>query len=192
MPTSDAELARQALAGSQAAYSVLVDRYASSAVNIAARLVNDRAVAEELAQEAFVRAFARLNTYDSDRKFSSWFFQILRNVTIDYLRRRRVDTVSLDGLLSAGYAGPADDSHKTSPEDEAERVALAAALTAAIEQLRHEFREVVVLKYVEGLSVDDIAGILGLPEGTVKTHLFRARKELAASLMAAGWGPPGA
>ncbi len=192
MPTSDAELARQALAGSQAAYSVLVDRYASSAVNIAARLVNDRAVAEELAQEAFVRAFARLNTYDSDRKFSSWFFQILRNVTIDYLRRRRVDTVSLDGLLSAGYAGPADDSHKTSPEDEAERVALAAALTAAIEQLRHEFREVVVLKYVEGLSVDDIAGILGLPEGTVKTHLFRARKELAASLTAAGWGPPGA
>lgn len=192
MPTSDAELARQALAGSQAAYSVLVDRYASSAVNVAARLVNDRAVAEELAQEAFVRAFARLNTYDSDRKFSSWFFQILRNVAIDYLRRRRVDTVSLDGLLLAGYAGPADESHTTSPEDEAERVALAAALTAAIGQLRHEFREVVVLKYVECLSVDDIAGILDLPEGTVKTHLFRARKELAAALTAAGWGPPGA
>lgn len=189
MPTSDAELARQALAGSQAAYHALVERYASSAVNIAVRLVSDRAVAEELAQEAFVRAFSRLNTYDQERKFSSWFFQILRNVTIDHLRRRRVDTVSLDGLLSAGYAGPADEGRGTSPDDEAERRALAAALTTAISQLRHEFREVVVLKYVEGLSVDDIAGILDLPEGTVKTHLYRARKELAAALISAGWGP---
>ena len=189
MTTSDAELARQALAGSQAAYHALVERYASSAVNIAARLVSDRAVAEELAQEAFVRAFSRLDTFDQERRFSSWFFQILRNVTIDYLRRRRVDTVSLDGLLCAGYAGPADESHGISPDDEAERRQLAAALTKAIGHLRQEFREVVTMKYVEGLSVDDIASILDLPEGTVKTHLYRARKELAAALTTAGWGP---
>jgi RNA polymerase sigma-70 factor (ECF subfamily) len=189
VPTSDAELARLALAGSQAAYNALVEKYASSAVGIAARLVSDRTVAEELAQEAFVRAFSRLDTYDQGRKFSSWFFQILRNVTIDYLRRRRVDTVSLDGLLSSGHAEPADDSQGHSPEDETERRALADALTVAISQLRQEFREVVVLKYVEGLSVDEIAGILDLPEGTVKTHLYRARKELAAALTTAGWGP---
>ena len=189
MPTSDAELARLALAGSPAAYSALVERYASPAVRIAARLVSDRTVAEELAQEAFVRAFSRLDTYDQTRKFSSWFFQILRTVTIDYLRRRRVDTVSLDGLLSSGHAEPVDDSHGHSPEDEAERRALADALTVAISQLRQEFREVVVLKYVEGLSVDEIAGILNLPEGTVKTHLYRARKDLAAALTTAGWGP---
>ena len=188
MPPSDAELARLALAGSQAAYNALVERYASSAVGIAARLVSDRTIAEELAQEAFVRAFSRLDTYDQQRKFSSWFFQILRNVTIDYLRRRRVDTVSLDGLLSSGQAEP-HDSQGHSPEDEAERRALADALTVAISQLRQEFREVVVLKYVEGLSVDDIAGILNVPEGTVKTHLYRARKELAAAMTTAGWGP---
>ena len=189
MPTSDAELARRALAGSQAAYSELVERYASPAVNVAVRLVNDRALAEELAQEAFVRAFARLGTFDQERRFSSWFFQILHNVSVDYLRRRRVETVSLDALLTAGHAGPADDPGH-SPESEAERGELAEALTEALGQLRHDFREAVVLKYQQGLSVDEIAAILGVPEGTVKTYLHRARKELAAKLLAAGWGPP--
>ena len=188
MPTSDAELARRALAGSQAAYSELVERYASSAVNVAVRLVNDRALAEELAQEAFVRAFARLGTFDQERRFSSWFFQILHNVSVDYLRRRRVETVSLDALLTAGHAGPADDS-SSSPESEAERTELAEALTEALGRLRPDFREAVVLKYHQGLSVDEIAGILGVPEGTVKTYLHRARKELATILSAAGWGP---
>jgi len=188
VPTSDAELARRALAGSQAAYSELVERYASSAVNVAVRLVNDRALAEELAQEAFVRAFARLGTFDQERRFSSWFFQILHNVSVDYLRRRRVETVSLDALLTAGYAGPSDNP-SSSPESEAERAELAEALTNALGRLRHDFREAVVLKYHQGLSVDEIAGILGVPEGTVKTYLHRARKELATILSAAGWGP---
>ena len=188
MPTSDAELARRALAGSQAAYSELVERYASAAVNVAVRLVNDRALAQELAQEAFVRAFARLGTFDQERRFSSWFFQILHNVSVDYLRRRRVETVSLDALLTAGHAGPADDLER-SPESEAERGELAAALSDALGHLRDGFREAVVLKYQQGLSVDEIAAILGVPEGTVKTYLHRARKELAARLTAAGWGP---
>lgn len=94
MTTSDAELVRQALAGSQEAFRTLVSRYASAAVNVAARLVHDRALAEDLAQEAFVRAFARLKTYDPERRFSSWFFQVLHNVSIDYLRRRRVPAPS--------------------------------------------------------------------------------------------------
>jgi RNA polymerase sigma-70 factor (ECF subfamily) len=190
VPTSDAELARQALAGSQAAYSALVGRYASAAINVAARLVNDRAVAEELAQEAFIRAFARLRTYDHERRFSSWFFQILHNVSVDYLRRRRLDTISLDTLLTAGYAGPTDDDPASSPDIEAERRALTAALADALGHLRPEFREAVVLKYQQGLSVEEIAQILGIPEGTVKTYLHRARKELAVILSAAGWGPP--
>jgi RNA polymerase sigma-70 factor (ECF subfamily) len=190
VPSSDAELARQALAGSQAAYSALVGRYASAAVNVAARLVNDRGLAEELAQEAFIRAFARLGTYDHERRFSSWFFQILHNVSVDYLRRRRVDTISLDTLLTAGYAGPTDDDPASSPDLEAERRELTAALADALGHLRLEFREAVVLKYQQGLSVEEIAQILGIPEGTVKTYLHRARKELAVILSAAGWGPP--
>jgi RNA polymerase sigma-70 factor (ECF subfamily) len=189
VPTSDAELVRQALAGSQAAYRTLVARYASAAVNMAARLVHDRAVAEELAQDAFVRAFARLTTYDPERRFSAWFFRVLHNLVIDYLRRKRVATVSLDALTADGYAGPVADDPASSPEDELERRSLAAALQDALSRLRPEYREVIVLRYEQGLSVDEVAGVLDLPEGTVKTFLHRARKELAGLLEAAGWGP---
>ncbi len=190
MPTSDAELTRQALAGSQAAFTALVGRYASAAVNVAARMVGDRALAEELAQDAFVKAFARLETFDPGRRFSSWFFRILHNVSVDYLRQGRIRTTSLDALLTEGYAGPADPEPASSPETETERRALAAALADALGQLRVEFREALILKYHQGLSVEEIAEILGIPEGTVKTHLYRGRKELALILSAAGWGPP--
>lgn len=188
MTTSDAELVRLALAGSQEACRALVARYAAAAVNVAARLVHDRALAEDLAQDAFVRAFARLKTYDQERKFSSWFFQVLHNVAVDYLRRKRVDTVSLDTLQADGYPGPPTDA-AASPEAEAQRSALASALTAALSRLRPEYREPLVLKYQQGLGVDEIAEILELPVGTVKTYLHRGRKELADILAAAGWKP---
>lgn len=103
MTPSDAELVQQALAGSQQAYQGLVKRYATPAVNLATRMVRDRAVAEELAQEAFARAFEHLSTYNQQRRFVSWFFQILHNVTIDYIRRKQPTTVSLDELGEAGF-----------------------------------------------------------------------------------------
>lgn len=188
MQQSDADLAREALAGSQEAFRALVSRYASAAVNVAARLVHDRALAEDLAQEAFVRAFARLRTYDPERKFSSWFFQVLHNVSVDYLRRKRLDTVSLDTLQADGYPGP-PTAPSAAPDAEAERSALASALTGALSRLRPEYREPIVLKYQQGFGVEEIAEILALPEGTVKTNLHRGRKELAEILAAAGWKP---
>jgi len=86
---SDTELAGEALVGSQAACAALVARYATAAVNLAARLVHDRALAEDLAQEAFARAFARLASYDPQRRFAAWFLQIVRNVTMLWLNRSR-------------------------------------------------------------------------------------------------------
>ena len=189
MPTSDGELARQALAGSQEAYRTLVAWYASAAVNMAARFVHDRALAEDLAQDAFVKAFARLKTYDTGRRFSAWFFQILHNVVIDTLRRKRIPTASLDELQEEGFPGlPADDP-ASSPYKDAERKALAAALAGALQRIRGEYREAIVLRYQQGLTVEEIAGILGVPEGTVKTYLHRGRKEMAAILTEAGWKP---
>ncbi|MBI4885777.1 MAG: sigma-70 family RNA polymerase sigma factor [Acidobacteria bacterium] len=188
MAPSDADLARQALAGSQEAYRTLVARYASAAVNAAARLVGDRAMAEDLAQDAFVRAFTRLKTYDPDRRFSAWFFQVLHNVVVDYLRRRRLDMVSLDALQEGGYAGP-PDATVASPAVDLERHALATALSAALLRIRVEYREAIVLRYQQDLSVEEIARALQLPEGTVKTYLHRGRKELAAILGALGWKP---
>lgn len=189
MPTSDGELARQALAGSQEAYRTLVSRYASAAVNMAARLVHDRALAEDLAQDAFVRAFSRLRTYDPERRFSAWFFRILHNVAIDYLRRKRVPSLSLDELQQGGYPDPPSEDPGASPHVDVERKALAAALDDALRRIRTEYREAIVLRYQQGLTMDEIAGVLDLPEGTVKTYLHRGRKELATILAAAGWKP---
>ena len=186
---SDAELARDALAGSEAAYRELVTRYATPAVNFIFRIVRDRALAEDLAQEGFLRVYQRLKTFDPQRKFSSWFFQVLRNITIDYLRVNRLPTSSLDELAEEGVQGAAVDRDSRSPEQLAGQSELATAMTVALSRIRPEYREVVVLRYQEGLTQPEIAEILGLPSGTVKTYLHRARKELAGILAELGWGP---
>src|SRR5204862_3243617 len=153
------------------------------------RLVRDRALAEDLAQEGFLRVYQRLETFDPERRFSSWFFQVLRNVTIDYLRVHRIPTASLDELEEDGREVPVADRDGASPEELAGQGELASAITAALSRLRPEYREVVVLRYQEGLTQPEIAQMLGLPAGTVKTYLHRARKELAELLTAQGWAP---
>ena len=188
---SDAELAREALAGSEAAYRELVTRYATPAVNFIYRFVRDHALAEDLAQEGFLRVYQRLDSYDPDRKFSSWFFQVLRNLTIDHLRVNRLPTASLDELAEEGVEAVAVDRQSASPEELAGQGELASAMGAALSRIRPEYREVVVLRYQEGLTHPEIAEILGLPAGTVKTYLHRARKELAGILADQGWGPAG-
>ncbi len=187
MTPSDAELAGEALAGSQAACGELVARYATAAVNLSARLVNDRALAEDLAQEAFARAFARLASYDPQRRFAAWFLQIVRNVTIDHLRHKRLHTVSLEQRKDAGHADP--PSGTASPYRQAARGQLTDAIDRALQRLRPEYREVVVLRYQEDLTNLEIAEILALPLGTVKTYVHRARKALASMLAGEGWGP---
>jgi RNA polymerase sigma factor (sigma-70 family) len=120
-------------------------------------MVQDRALAEDLAQDAFARAFASLASYDRQHKFSSWFFQILHNVTVDYLRRKRVKTSSLDEMEAAGVP-LAPVAREAGPDARAEQAALGIALDEAMARLRPEYREVVVLRYREDLPVQDIAG----------------------------------
>ena len=187
MTPTDAELVRQALAGSQAAYQELVSRYAAPAVNLATRMVQDRALAEDLAQEAFVRAFDRLATYDQKRRFASWFFQILHNVTVDFLRLKRPTMVSLDDAEEATHPAIPAIPSVTAPDAYVKEAELARAMDEALGMIRPEYREVVVLYYREELSIEEVAATLDLPPGTVKIYLFRARKELASILAARGW-----
>lgn len=155
-------------------------------------MVRDAALAEELAQEVFLKVFRNLDTYDPRRKLSSWIFKIAHNATLDHLRKKRLETVPLetpadDEDPGAGYRLP--DESTFSPQVEAERSDLAEALEAAIDRLRPEYREVVVLRFQEGMAYQEIAEITDLPMGTVKTYIFRARKELAGHLTEMGWTP---
>jgi RNA polymerase sigma-70 factor (ECF subfamily) len=192
---ADEQLAEEALAGSQRAYRELVHRFERPVFNLVARMVHDRTLAEDLTQDAFVKAFSRLDTYQSAQgKFSNWLFKIAHNTAIDHLRRSSLDVVPLD----SGEPDTADlhallsDPDAATPLDHAERGNLSEALAAAVERLRPEYREVIVLRHQEGLAYEEIAEIAGLPLGTVKTYIHRARKDLAELLSQAGWGPAAA
>lgn len=188
---TDAELVERALEGSEDAFAELVARYERPVFTLVLRMVRDRSVAEELAQEAFLKAFDRLASYDPSRKLSSWLFKIAHNAAIDHLRRQRLATVSLDEPVGDEPDAPArtvEDEDAETPAAAAERVELSRALTRAVGRLRPEYREVVLLRFQAGLEYGEIAEATGHPLGTVKTYIHRARKELAALLEGEGWG----
>ncbi|HUP21478.1 MAG TPA: sigma-70 family RNA polymerase sigma factor [Thermoanaerobaculia bacterium] len=190
---TDVELVELALAGSEEAFRLLVVRYERPLFSLVVRMVRDPSLAEDLAQEAFVRAFRALASFDRSRKFSSWLFKIAHNLTIDHVRRRVLDTESLETPLGADGGGErtlesklADES-VLAPDRHVEQGDLASALERAIGTLRPEYREVILLRFVEGMAYQEIAEILGVPLGTVKTNIHRARKELAVLLQQGGW-----
>ena len=190
MNPTDASLVEQALAGSQEAYRVLVERHGRPVLTLIARMVRDQGVAEELAQDAFVKAFGALRSFDPAYKFSNWMRRIAHNVAIDHLRKARPPVVSIDDNASGrDLADVLADGREPSAFEHAVRGDFRADLEAALARLRPEFRRLVVMRYIEDLSYDDIADIVGLPLGTVKSHLHRARAALGRLLIEAGWGP---
>ena len=185
----EARLVVQALGGSQSAFEQIVRRYQRPVVSLIARMTGDRALAEDLAQETFVKAFRSLAAFDTTRRLSSWLFRIAHNTAIDAMRRSRPppDSIDTTHLVSAGGL----NEPATPPEpDPVERQELGRALEAALAELRSDQRAAIVLRYENGLSFDEIGAVLGVPEVTARSHVHRARKELARLLTASGWAPP--
>ena len=193
MGRADEQLVAEALGGSQAAFRELVRRYERPVFNLVVRMVRDRETAEDLSQDSFVKAFSRLATYRAEQgKFSNWLFKIAHNTALDHLRRGTLVTVSLepqDPYEGGGLQAVVSDPDDPSPLDAAVAGSLSEALEAGLGRLRPEYREVLVLRAQEGLAYEEIAQVMGLPLGTVKTYIHRARKELAGLLTSAGWGP---
>lgn len=189
---TDTQLVASALTGSQEAFRELVVRFERPVYSLIARMVQDPAMAEDLAQEAFVKAYRSLRSYDASRKLSSWLFKIAHNTAIDYLRKSVLDVVSLEAPLEeegrGGLAAVLADPSVENPAAAVERRDMARFLERAIGRLRPEYREAVVLFYLEGASYQEICEVTGLPLGTVKTNLHRARKELAQEMSDLGWG----
>jgi RNA polymerase sigma factor (sigma-70 family) len=192
---TDADLVSKVLAGSQDAARRLVEQHQQAVYNLVCRMVRDPGVAEELAQDAFAKAFAALRSFNPAYRLVSWLLRIAQNTAIDYLRRVRPETMSLDeGEGSRLPESVLEDARQASPEQLAQRADLGHALASAIDRLRPEYRRLVVLRYQEDQSYEEIAALLDLPLGTVKSHLHRARRELARLMADSGWGPraPGA
>jgi RNA polymerase sigma-70 factor (ECF subfamily) len=180
----DRALAALAVEGREGAFRELLSRYERPVFSLVYRMVRDRTLAEDLAQEAFIRAFNAISSYDSTYKFSSWIFKIANNHTIDYLRKRKLKTVSIHGSPSASTQDEISrtsitlESREERPDAYVENRELGGIVEEAIAQLRPEYRSVILLRHVEGYAYEEIAQTLELPLGTVKTYLHRARNEL--------------
>jgi RNA polymerase sigma-70 factor (ECF subfamily) len=185
-----AQLAAAAAAGSQDAFRTLVQRHQDRIYRLVVRMVRDPGVAEDITQETFLKAFRALAGYDPRWKLASWLLKIAHNATIDHLRRQRLDTRPLEASVEEDALGPLDrlaDDSEPDPEQRARGQALARDLQAAVDALEPAYRELVLLRFQEGLAYQEIAEVTGLPLGTVKVRLHRGRKRLANSLGALGW-----
>jgi RNA polymerase sigma-70 factor (ECF subfamily) len=185
---TDQEIVALARSGEEAAYRELVRRYERPLFSLLYRMVRDRELAEDLAQETFVKALNAIDSYRPEFKFSSWIFKIANNAAIDHLRRRELDTLSLEGSPHAETPEAIEATalqigdRQESPLDEVEARELGGEIEAAIAKLRPEYRSCILLRHVEGRAYEEIAEILGLPLGTVKTYIHRARNELRREL----------
>jgi RNA polymerase sigma-70 factor, ECF subfamily len=185
---SDQEVVLLARGGREAAYRELVRRYERPVFALLYRMVRDRELAEDLAQETFIKALNAIDSYRPEFKFSSWIFKIANNAAIDHLRRRELDTLSLDGSPHAETPEAMQatalqiGARQESPLDAVEARELGGSIEAAIGRLRPEYRSCILLRHVEGRAYEEIAEILDLPLGTVKTYIHRARNELRLAL----------
>jgi len=175
MKESETTWVQQARAGDRAAFSSLVESYQTPVYNLAYRMLGNVAEAEDAAQEAFIRAYTRLHTYDPGRKFSSWLLAITSHYCIDLLRKRRIQTLPLDDLPpKIELAMPPT----TQPEQVVVRQQDASAVQALLSVLAPAYRTPLILRYWYDMSYHEIAETMGLNEGTVKTRLYRARNKL--------------
>lgn len=186
--STDQDVVGWALKGHERAYRELVRRYERPIFSLVYRMVRHRERAEDLTQETFVKALNALESYRRDYKFSSWIFKIANNTAIDHLRKKELDTVSIDGSPDAQNPAAAHESalqlgdSAESPLEELEAHELGSEIEKAIGALRPEYRSCILLRYVEGHPYEEIAEVLDLPLGTVKTYIHRARTELKRTL----------
>lgn len=170
----EAELVRRTLAGDRDAFGALVDRYAAQARRVARAVLQDPDDADDAAQDAFLSALVKLEQYDPRRPFGPWLMRIVANAATDRRRRRSVRTTE---QLDPGVVGGG-----SRPDVVAERSALSTRLREALAQLPERRRLAVVLFDVEGYTHAEIAGMLKIPEGTVRSEVFHARRKLRTLL----------
>jgi RNA polymerase sigma-W factor len=180
--TEDVTLVRRTLAGDQEAFTQLVEKYKDPVYNVAYRMLGNATEAEDVAQEAFVRAYTQLRTYKDTHRFSTWLLSIASHLSIDQLRRRRFLALPLENVPFLEWiadlgAGPEQAAVQGETSDEMQRL---------LQQLPPKYRAVLVLRYWHDLSYEEIAGVLHLTPALVKARLHRARELVARRMHAEG------
>jgi len=176
----DLKIIESCLLGNTQVFSRLIDNYKNMVYNLAYRMSNSPHEAEDISQEAFMRAYQSLARFNPSYKFSTWLYQITLNIIRDRLKKKELNYVSLDTPIetddSEFYPQPEDLTNN--PEQIMARQEDAQAVQQAIYSLPLKYREVIVLRHLQDLSYIEIGNILKLPPGTVKVRLYRAREQL--------------
>ncbi len=175
------DLIKKVKSGDLNAFSALVSLHEQKAVNFAYRMLKDTHEAEDAAQEAFLRAFDKINTFRENSTFSTWFFTILNNICLDMLRKRSrsADTVSIykNDSNDDEYELQIEDT-SAGPYDALQKKEMQSALEQALTQLSDEHRAVILLRDINDFDYEEIAKALNISLGTVKSRISRARKAL--------------
>ncbi len=176
----DTSLIQLALKGDQNAFAKLRHKYHDAIFNLIYRMIREKDEVEDLTQEAFIKAFASLSTFNDEYAFSTWLYKIATNNCIDYIRRKKLQTFSIDKPIESKESDFKFELPDTSFEPDQELITSQRKklLEDAINSLPPKYRQVIVMRHQEELEYQEIARILKLPLGTVKAHIFRAREIL--------------
>jgi len=180
---SDSELVKQARAGRAEAFGRLVERHQDYVYNSVCCLIGSGPDAEDIAQDVFVSAYRALSGFEGRARFTTWLYGIMLNSVRSYWRRRkRVTVLSMDPGGGRGDPAPQFAAEQDGPAEMAIRAERVGVVREAIAGLDEHMREVIVLRDIQGLSYEELAETLELPDGTVKSRLHRARRELMERL----------
>ena len=175
---------KEVLKGDQNAFAEIVELFQDKLFRVCFRMLGNRHEAEDIAQEAFVRAYINIHTFDTKRKFSTWIYRIATNLCIDRIRKKKPDY-----FLDAEVAGTEGlnmysqiASTEELPEEEVLKMEMQDRVQYEISRLPDKYRAVIVLKYMEDLPLQEISDILEMPLGTVKTRIHRGREALRKQL----------
>ena len=179
----DVELIQRAVAGDQRAYAELMERYRDAIYFMLLKMVNNTADAEDLTIEAFGKAFKNIRQYTANFAFSTWLFKIASNNAIDFMRKKKLNNVSIDETLRDTDAVPVNiRSEQPTPEESLISEQKILMLRSIVAKLKPRYRKLVELRYFYEYSYEEISEEMGLPIGTVKAQLFRARELLQNTL----------
>lgn len=183
------EIIEKVLSGDTEAFEALVIEHQNKVYSLALRMVGNEEDARDMAQEAFIRAFNSLTGFRGDSKFSVWLYRLTSNICIDFIRSRaKKRTVSMTWTDEDGDdAGELEvPDERFSPEAQLERTLTRESVRRGLDSLSPQYREILLLREINGLSYDEIGEALGIEPGTVKSRIFRARKKLCDFLVSEG------
>lgn len=173
---SDVELIASAIRGREDGFEELVRRYQRSITSYVFRMLNNYDASLDVTQEVFIKVYNSLERYSSDYKFSTWLYRIAHNAAIDHMRRNSMNRQSIETENADGAYQLQLESPSPTPEQEQERSEWRTEIESVVKCLPSAYRELILLRHSQDLSYDEIAEISGLPLGTVKNRLFRARE----------------